>query len=157
MLWNSRHHIVQWLIPVTSIGGAWVRKAWEGSSWMLTNICRLSVKRTGQALFRGAQWQDRGHWTPAGRPLLWGWGNTGTGCPVRLCVPFLSDTQNPPGCFPVPLAVGNCCWSLDLWSPEVPFNPYSSVITSIIHLFDPKRSFKSCCESIFGFCTAVVQ
>ena len=64
------------------------------TSPMYINIWRIMQRRWSQALFSGAQWQDKRQWAhtetqqvPSEHQetlLLWQWSNIGTDCPRRL-------------------------------------------------------------------------
>ena len=95
----------------------------------------------GQALFSGAQWQEKGQWAqteaqevpPEHEEELRPSEGDGTleqatqgGCGVS----FSGDIQDPPGRGPVRLAVGDPAWAggWTRWPTEVPSKPYYSVI-----------------------------
>ena len=108
---------------------------------MFINISRVGVRRMGPDSFQwcpvtgqgatGTNWSiGSSIWIWGRTSSLWGWRSTGTGCPEELWNLLLWRHQNPPGCGPVQLTAGDPALSggWTRWSPEVPSNPYHSMI-----------------------------
>jgi len=120
----------------------WRREGWEGISQMLKSIWRMGVKRMGPNSFQwcpatgqgamGTNWSiGSSVWTWGRTSSPWGWRSTGTGCPGRLWSLLLWRYWRPTwkrsctACCRWP-CFGRRVWTK--WSPEVPSNPYYSVI-----------------------------
>jgi len=108
----------------------------------------------GQALSSDAQQHDKGQQTQTGSSiwtwrktyLLWGWQSTGTGCSGRLWDLLLWRDSKPiwtPTCVTccrVPALAGGCMQ----WSPEVPFNPWNTVIL-LPNMAFASKAVERCC------------
>ena len=116
------------------------------TSFMLTNICRVGVRRTGPDSVQwcpatgqgatGTNWsRGSSSWRWGRTSSLWGWRSPGTGCPGRLWSLLLWRYSRP--------AWTRCCTACAGWpffgrglgwvTPEVPSNPDHSVILWSFH------------------------